>query len=56
MHKGETTVLERQISRRFGPLSSDTRYRQENASLEQLELWADRILDAKILEQVFQDN
>ena len=54
--EGETAVLARLISRRCGSISTETRNRLEKATLEQLELWADRILDASSLEQLFQDN
>ncbi len=54
--EGETAVIARMISRRFGSLSTETRNRLDKATLEQLELWADRILDASSLEQLFQDN
>jgi hypothetical protein len=48
-------VLERLLSRRFGPLSEATRQRLKNATLEQLERWTDTILDAATLEEVFKD-
>ena len=51
--KGEANVLERQLTKRFGPLSDDTRTRLKNATAEQLELWADRILDAPTLAAIF---
>ena len=52
--KGEATVLERQLRRRFGPLSDDTLARLHTAAPEQLELWAERVLDAPDLAAVFQ--
>ena len=54
--KGEANVLERQLAKRFGPLSDDTRARLKNATAEQLELWADRILDAPTLAAIFGDH
>jgi predicted transposase YdaD len=51
--QGETALLERQLSRRFGPLSTETRNRLASSTLEQLGQWADNILDAKSLEDVF---
>lgn len=49
-------LLQRQLQRRFGPLGPDTLARLTNASVEQLERWADNILDAKTLEDVFGDD
>jgi len=46
------SMLHRQIIHRFGP-GAETRSRLENASIEQLEQWADNILDATTLEDVF---
>ena len=51
--EGEAAVLERQLTRRFGPLSVEVRARISGATLEQLEHWADTILDAKSLDEVF---
>jgi hypothetical protein len=51
--EGEEKLLERQLSRRFGPLIPDIRALLSNASLDELEQWADNILDAKTLEEVF---
>lgn len=56
MERGERAFLARLIERRFGPLTAETRAHLENANQQQLEIWADRILDAKSLEQVFQDH
>ena len=54
--EGEATVLERQLTKRFGPLSDETRGRLKSASAAQLELWAERILDAPTLAAVFEDH
>lgn len=56
MLQGETTVIERLLTRRFGPLSAETQTRLKNATLDQLEHWAINILDAKTLEDVFKGN
>lgn len=48
----EVRILTRQLSHRFGPLSAEARARLEGASIEQLEAWADRVLDAETLEEV----
>lgn len=54
--EGETTLLERLLTRRFGPPSADTQARLKTATLEQLEQWADNILDAVTLEDVFKNH
>jgi hypothetical protein len=51
--EGEAAILERQLNKRFGPLSDEMRQRLTQASQEQLESWADRILDASSLTSVF---
>jgi hypothetical protein len=51
--EGEASILERQLTKRFGPLAEETRSRLASASLDQLDLWADRILDAPTLAAVF---
>ncbi len=53
---GERTLLVRMLKRRFGPLSADTVVRLNDASQQELETWADRILDATFLNEVFQDH
>ena len=53
---GESRVLERQLTKRFGPLSEAASQRLKNATTEQLELWADRILDAPTLAAVFGEH
>lgn len=44
--EGETGLVERLITRRFGPASAETQARLTTATLEQLEQWAENILDA----------
>jgi hypothetical protein len=51
--EGQAGLLRRLLARRFGELSSDTIKRLENGSPAELEQWADRILDAKSLADVF---
>jgi predicted transposase YdaD len=52
---GRHAVLKRQLGKRFGKdiLDIRTQERLRNASAEQLDLWAERILDARTLEDVF---
>ena len=47
------SILERLLSKRFGPLSETARDRIHNASLEQLDHWTDRLLDAPSLTSLF---
>ncbi len=51
--EGERTVLERQLRRRFGPLSAAAAERLREASAADLEAWAERLLDARTPEEVF---
>lgn len=53
MQQGESAMLERQLARRFGPPDEAIRLRLKNATLEQLGQWAENILDAATLEDVF---
>ena len=53
MTKGEQTLLLRQRHRRFGEHPETIRQRLENAGTEELEAWADRVLDAKTLAEIF---
>lgn len=52
--QGEAAVLARQLARRFGPLSSQTRARLQKATVAELERWADNILEAATLDEVFE--
>lgn len=54
--EGESTLLERLIIKRFGPVADDTRSRLRTATADQLENWAERILDARTLMEVFGDH
>ena len=52
--EGERRVLQRQLTRRFGDLPEWATARLAQAGLEELEVWAERVLDAGTLEEVFQ--
>lgn len=52
--KGETKLLLRQLERKFGPVDPRTRARIRRAGPDRLLEWADRILTAERLEQVFE--
>ena len=47
--KGRKRDLTRLLERRFGPLPDAARTRVEGASLDQLDAWLDRVLDAESL-------
>ncbi|MDP1614191.1 MAG: DUF4351 domain-containing protein [Methylococcales bacterium] len=49
-------LVERLLVHRFGLLPEAVRQRLSTATLEQLERWSLKILDAKILDDVFIDN
>jgi hypothetical protein len=52
---GEVEVLVRQLERRFGPLDEVTRARLAAADSERLLGWAERVLTAGRLAEVFAD-
>jgi predicted transposase YdaD len=52
--RGRATLLVKQLSFKFGPLPADTADRIGRASLEELERWAERVLVASALEDVFE--
>ena len=51
--EGESTMLTKQLTRKFGPIAPDTRRRIADASSKQLLKWAERILTADRIEDVF---
>ncbi|MDD2740472.1 MAG: DUF4351 domain-containing protein [Methylomonas lenta] len=53
LEKGEAHLLQRLLVRRFGALPSDTLAKISTANTNQLERWADKVLDAAILDEVF---
>ncbi|MFC4260821.1 DUF4351 domain-containing protein [Marinobacter lacisalsi] len=56
IQSGERAVLIRLLERRFGPLNSEILACLNDASQKQLETWADRILDAESLDEIFQTH
>jgi hypothetical protein len=52
--KSVAAALQRQLTKRFGPLSQETQDRIANASLEQLYTWVDRMLDTPNLDEVLE--
>ncbi len=53
MQQGEVAIIKRLLIRRFGPLDEAALSRLETASSEDLEAWAENLLDARSLEEVF---
>ncbi len=53
LKEGQTGLLQRQLVRRFGPLPQDMLQRLNTATTDDLEHWADRVLDAHSLDEVF---
>lgn len=53
--KGEANLLERLLTRKFGPLPEELQRRLKDATLAQLETWSLNILDANNLDDVFTD-
>jgi hypothetical protein len=51
--KGTARTLVRQLTRRFGTVPDEVRARIDTASLEQLDIWSERVLDAAMLDEVF---
>lgn len=51
--EGAALVLERQLTRRFGPLSKVARSRLMKASMAQLEAWSEMLPDARSLKEFF---
>ena len=55
-HQQLTTTVQRLLTRRFGELPPAVLQRLAQADFGQLEIWAERLLDAPTLEQVFEDD
>ena len=54
--RGETIVLMRMLSKRFGPLPNSIAQRIESADASMIERWLDRVLDAAALGEVFDEK
>ncbi|SDB01711.1 protein of unknown function [Desulfonatronum thiosulfatophilum] len=56
--EGRQAIIQRLFTKRFGQniLNIEVQERLRKATPEQLDLWAERILDAKNLDEVFRDN
>jgi flagellar biosynthesis/type III secretory pathway protein FliH len=53
LQEGELTLLLRLLRKRFGELPESAHARLEQASMEQLEHWAEQLLQADSLEALF---
>ena len=53
--EGEILILQRLLAKRFGAISADKISLISNASIEDIERWADRVFDAKQLSDIFND-
>ena len=51
--KGQSTLLHRQLQAKFSTLPANLEQRLQNASEDELAIWAERVLFAESLEQVF---
>ena len=51
--QGTSALLSRQLQRRFGALPAPVQQRLTNATLDELEAWSLKVLDAKTLDDVF---
>jgi hypothetical protein len=54
--EGAAALLERQLTRRFGPLPQAVRSKLAQAGAEQLASWSDALLEARTLQEVFEQN
>ena len=54
-NEGKVTTLLRLIARRFGAPDADIAERVRSATLDELDRWTDRILDARSLGELFAD-
>ena len=54
--EGEMLALQRLLSKRFGALPPDITHLISNASMESIERWLDRIIDAQQLSDIFKDD
>ena len=56
LQQGESLLLRRLLTRRFGPLPEWAERRLKAAEPAQLEAWGERVLEVKTLEEVFVDE
>ena len=51
--EGEQSLLQKLLTKRFGPLPEAVLEQIRSASTEQIDAWVDRVLDAESLEELF---
>ncbi|HEY5957402.1 MAG TPA: PD-(D/E)XK nuclease family transposase [Polyangiaceae bacterium] len=51
--KGRVATLERQLTKRFGPLPAALKERLHSGTMDELDEWADRVLTAESIDGVF---
>ena len=58
LQKGRQTIIQRQLAKRFGQNILDIQFQERlrKATPEQLDLWAEKLLDAKSVDDVFKDR
>ena len=56
MLEGEAAIIKRQLIRRFGALPESFQARLKSGTSEQLETWAERLLEASTLADVFDNH
>ncbi|MDM8537619.1 DUF4351 domain-containing protein [Desulfobacterales bacterium HSG17] len=54
--EGEISLFKRLLTRRFGSFPAWTSERLKKADIKDIEIWTDRILDAKSVEDIFTDQ
>jgi len=54
IEKGEMLALQKQLSRKFGPIPATITEKIAQASPEQIDVWLDRAFDGLSLEEIFQ--
>jgi hypothetical protein len=52
----QATILHRLLTKRFGPLPGEIKCRLRTATLDQMDLWTERLLDAPTLSTVFDES
>ncbi len=53
IQQGEMAIIKHQLTRRFGQLPEWANERLAQASSDELKLWADRLLDAASIDEIF---
>ncbi len=56
LQEGMTQLLQMQLERRFGELSSAIRHRLEVATQEQRLRWAQQLLEVRTIDELFDDT